>query len=513
MPKPIFKQYEQGQQYLLPPSLDDLIEDNHPVRIVNKVIDKIDIQPLIDKYKGGGTSSHNPKMLLKIICYGYLKNQFSSRKLEEMTKESIHMMWISGMNQPDHNTINRFRSERLKDVLEDIFSQIVLLLVEEDQLSIKEIFVDGTKMEANANRYTFVWGKTVKKNKERIKQQLKELWEYTQKVAEEESREEIDDNFEEIDPEKIQKVVEEIDRKLKGKKIEKKIKQRITRGKREWAKRYAKYQAQEEILDGRNSYSKTDEDATFMRLKEDHMKNSQLKAGYNAQISSNNQYIVNYSIGQNPADSVTLKPHLSSHINKYDELPAAVITDAGYGSEENYQYLSDNQIEGYVKYQSFDREQKKKRVDKKPFTEDKLYYNPDGDYYVCPMGQRMEKVGQRKKTTANNYEIQVSLYQAKNCRGCPLRGVCHNQQEDRIINVSHTGKYFKAKAREKLLSEQGEKYRKERSVDVETIFGNIKQNKNFRRFYLRGKQKVNIEFGLLAITHNLRKYSIDQAIV
>jgi len=123
MSKVVFKPYEQNQMFLLPPSIEEMITQNHPVRIVSKIIDRINIKPLLRLYKGGGSSSYNAKMMLKVMVYSYLKNIYSSRKIEEMTKENIHMMWISGMNKPDHHTINRFRSEKLKNVLEEIFSQ------------------------------------------------------------------------------------------------------------------------------------------------------------------------------------------------------------------------------------------------------------------------------------------------------------------------------------------------------------------------------------------------------
>lgn len=505
MPKPVFKPYDQAQMFLLPPHLEELIENNHPVRIVNEIIDKIDIKPLEREYKGGGTSSYNPKMLLKVLVYGYLRNVYSSRKIEGMLKENIHMMWISGMNKPDHHTINRFRSERLKKVLEKIFSQIVELLIEAGQLSIKEIYIDGTKIEANANKYTFVWGKAVKKNKERIRKQLKELWEYSQRIAEEEDKEEEREEFDQIDPEKVEKTIKKIDEVLKDKPVNKKVKQKLGYAKKNWSKNLKKYEEQEKKLGDRNSYSKTDEEATFMRMKEDHMLNGQLKAGYNLQISSSNQYIVNYSLHQKPTDTTTLPVHIESYKEKYGKTPEVLVADAGYGSEENYEYLENQKIEGYVKYNYFDKEQKKTKTDKNPFTADKLYYNKEEDCYYCPMGQKMKKIGERIKKSENNYSKKIALYQAINCNGCPVRGVCHNQKGNRIISVSHRGNYLRKKAKEKLETEEGVKYRKKRPVDVEPVFGNIKQNKKFKRFYLRGLQKVKTEFGLIAISHNLAK--------
>ena len=395
---PTFKPYNQDQMYLLPPSIEEMIAPNHPVRIVNSVIERIDITPLLRQYKKQGTSSYHPKMLLKVMIYSYLKNVYSSRKIEELLKENIHMMWISGMNKPDHHTINRFRSERLKKVLEKIFNQIVMLLVESDQLSIKEIYIDGTKLESQANKYTFVWSKAIKKNKKRIKEQLKALWQYSQRVAKTEEIESgDDDDFDEIDPDKIEETIKKIDEALKDRSIDKRIKQKINYAKKNWSKNYRKYEEQEKKLGIRNSYSKTDEDATFMRMKEDPMLNGQLKAGYNVQISSNNQYIVNYSLHQKPGDTTTLPEHLKLYKERYEQNPEVVVADAGYGSEENYEYLEEEQIEGYIKYNYFDKEQKKTKTDKKPFSTEKLYYNEEEDCYYCPMGQKMKKIGEIKR--------------------------------------------------------------------------------------------------------------------
>src|SRR5665213_1831320 len=156
--KVVFKNYSPNQLMLLPPSLDEKIIETHPVRVVSRVIDSINITPLEKKYEGGGTSSYHPKMMLKVMVYSYLTNIYSSRKMEAALKESIHFMWLSGMNKPDHNTLNSFRGQRLKDTLKDIFVQIVQLLTDAGLISLKEVHVDATKIESVANRYTFVWG-------------------------------------------------------------------------------------------------------------------------------------------------------------------------------------------------------------------------------------------------------------------------------------------------------------------------------------------------------------------
>jgi len=173
--RPTFKRYDQQQIMLLPPSLEELVPKTHPVRVVNDVINRINIAPLHAAYQTKGTSSYHPQMLLKVLVYGYVSNIYSSRKLETSCKESVYFMWLSGMNFPDHNTINRFRGVRLKDALRNIFEEVVLLLAHEGLLSIEEVYTDGTKIEANANRYTFVWKKAIQTNKEKMKKQLSDL--------------------------------------------------------------------------------------------------------------------------------------------------------------------------------------------------------------------------------------------------------------------------------------------------------------------------------------------------
>ncbi len=500
-----FKSYHQNQPFLLPPSLDELIPRDHPVRVVNEVIDSIDITPLEGQYSSVGSSSYHPKMLLKVLVYGYVTNIYSSRKIESSLKENIHFMWLSAMNTPDHNTINRFRSERLKEVLRTLFVQIVQLLASEGLLSLKEISLDGTKIEANANRYTFVWGKAIKTNKEKMAKQLDELWQYAQKVAEQETDTPEPPDFTKIDKQKVEQTIAQIDALLADKKVDKKIEQKLNYAKKNYPKAIEKYEAQEKLLAGRNSYSKTDTDATFMRMKEDHLQNGQLKPGYNVQVSASNQYVVEYTIHPNPTDTTTLPTHLEQYNEDYKQLPEEVTADAGYGSEQNYQYLEDNHVAAYVKYNHFNNQLKKNHLKKNPFAAETLYYNAERDCYYCSMAQPMNYIGTIERKTSTGFTQTIKKYQAQNCNGCPLRGVCHDAKANRTIEINHNLNRHKQIAYEKLTSEEGIQRRKKRCVEVEPIFGNIKNNHHFKRFMLRGKAKVEIEFGLLAIAQNLRK--------
>lgn len=502
----IFKQNNQNQLMAFPPTLEELVAANHPVRVVNAVLDKVDITGLVKEYKPGGTTSYHPRMLLKVLVYGYINNIYSSRKIEEAVCSNIHFMWLAGMMKPDHNTINRFRGQRLQKTLEPIFAQVVMLLCEEGLLNIKDLYTDGTKIEANANRYTFVWGKSIKTNKEKIKQQLNDLWQYAQSVAVAEMDDTDPTTFEKIDAEKVTATIEKINEALKDKPVSKEVKQKLNYAKKHWPDALDKYEAQERILgDKRNSYSKTDTDATFMRMKEDHMLNGQLKPAYNVQISTNSQYIASYTIHQNTTDTNTLITHLEQHKEQFNTLPDNSIADAGYGSEENYQWLENNDITAYVKHNQFDRQQNKTIAAKKPFATDKLHYNREHDYYVCPIGQHMELTGTTTHTTTSGYQQTIKKYQARNCEGCPLRAGCYKAKGNRIIEINENLLRLKKQADELLKSEEGIKKRKQRCCDVEPVFGNIKYNHHFKRFMLRGINKVTVETGLLALAHNLRK--------
>lgn len=506
-----FKHYNQRQTILLPYSFDDFISEKHPVRVVDQVVESINIQPLLKAYSKEGNPGYHPKMLLKVMLYAYMTNTYSSRKIELAIRENINFMWLTGMTIVDHNTINRFRSNKLKDSFKEIFKQVVLMLASEGLISMKQLYTDGTKIEAQAGRYTFVWGKSIQTNKAKMLRQLEDLWSYAQSICNDDEPNPDPPEFQEISKEVIQKTVEQIDAKLSGnEKASSKSKAKLRYIKQNFEKNLQKYEEQEAILGDRNSYSKTDPEATFMRMKEDHMQNGQLKAAYNTQISTQNQIIIHYTIHQNPTDTKTLKPHLENFeqtfgrkiFKKLEE----ITTDAGYGSEENYDYLEQKQLKAFVKYNTFEKEQDQNYQRKhKAFSKENLHYNQEEDYYVCPMGQKMHHTHQSQKKTAAGYTQTLSHYQAKNCEGCPLKGQCFKAQGNRSIERNHNLERHKLRTRDLLLSEIGIQRRKQRSADVEPVFAQLKHNNGLRRFSLKGLKKVELEFGLMAIGHNLRK--------
>lgn len=507
-----FKSYNQQQNWLFPPSIEEMIPEDHPVRIVNGVIEQLNLNLLIKEYNKEGKPSYHPKMMLKVMVYAYMDNIYSSRKIEKAMKENINYMWLSAKQVADHNTIARFRSNKLKTIFKDIFKQVVMLLAEEGLVTLKEVFTDGTKIESVAGRYTFVWGNAIKTRKEKMAKQLEDMWQYAQGIADEEDSDPTPPDFKKIDKEKIEKTAKKIENILQNnEKASKKAKAKLRYIKENFVKNLEKYEEQEKVLNERNSYSKTDPDATFMRMKDDHMQNGQLKPGYNVQVSSESQYVIHYTLHQTTNDLNTLKPHVESFEYLYNFLPKELTADAGYGSEENYEYLEEKQIDTYVKYNTFDKEQgiaksKRKKLNE-DFHRDTLYYNEQKDYYICPMGQKMENIGNKTKKTKSGYKQTTSTYQAKNCEGCPLRGSCFKAIGNRIIERNHNLERHKERVRHNLLTEIGEIKRKQRTADVEPVFAHIKSNRNFKRFTHRGIEKVELEFGLHALAHNLRKKS------
>ena len=517
----VFKPYQQDQMWLFPPSLGEMIPPHHIVRLISKVIDGMDLQPILSTYKGGGTSSYHPRMMLKALVYGYVCKKYSSRSIEKALQENICFMWLCGMQQPDHNSLNRFRRGKLKDTVKSVFAHILSLLIEEGQVRLQDYYVDGTKMESVANRYSFVWAKNVERYKSSILNKIAALLEKIESTND--SVEQAAANPEQATPSKekiedsqaLQQTITQLNQEVSEQLTENKtLKKQIKQLEKEYLPKLAKYEEQERLLNGRSSYAKTDPDATFMRTKDDHMKNGQLKPCYSWQFGTENQYVINYTTHQTPSDMAVFTSHMDDTLDLLDSIdvppPKRAGADAGYGSEENYEYLEQKGIEAFVKYPGYYAEcTGKGKNQKNPFYWQNLYYNKEQDYFVCPMGQHLTYQKTVKQKTKTGFEQQVKLYQAQNCKGCPLRGACHKAKENRTIQFNPKSNQYRQQAKQRLQTLRGIRSKKQRNIDVEAVFGHIKQCRHFRRFLLTGLDGVNIETGLLVIAHNLKKYDVN----
>ncbi len=504
-----FRDYNPKQMVLFPQRLDKDIADNDPVRIVDSVIDNLKLDNFKKLYKERGCSPYHPKMMLKAVIYGYMNNLYSCRKIDTALKRDIHFIWLAGYEQPDFNTINRFRN-RVKEEINHVFTQLVLILAERGFITLDVEYIDGTKIESKANKYTFVWRKTTEKNRAKLLDKIRALLQQIDEViAQENSEPEGGQSF---TPAELKNIADELNQALSKEpepatneeKAARKGREKQIKQLREHADKLGEYNSQLEIMGDRNSYSKTDHEATFMRMKEDAMNNGQTKPGYNLQIGTESQFITDFGLFQSPGDPFTMIPFYKSYHDRYGKFPQAGVADSIYGSEENYRFMDEAGIEAYVKYNMFHKEQRM-RYEPNPFSPQAMFYNADEDYYVCPMGQHMTRIGTAKSNTGSGYETQSARYKAQRCEGCPLRGCCFKAKGDRIIEVNHRLNEYRRRARERLTSEEGIKHRRRRCIEPEAVFGQMKYDMAYKRFRHVGLDKVTMDFAFFAIAFNIKK--------
>lgn len=505
-----FRSYDPDQTLLFPQRIDRDIPKDDPVRILKSVIESLDLSGFKKLYHERGRSPYHPKMMLMVILYSYMNNVYSCRKIEKLLYRDIYYIWLSGYQKPDFATINRFRN-RVKNEIGHIFTLLVLILVEKGFVTLEVEYLDGTKIESKANKYTFVWRKSVERNREKLLEKIRVLLQQINEQMAQDKAADIDTL--ELTPQTLCEISKEFKEAL-GSEPEAKTKEEkaAQRGKNKMFKelerhgeKLAEYNSRLEQMEGRNSISKTDPSATFMRMKEDAMCNGQTKPGYNLQISSENQFITDFALFPNPTDTLTFIPFLGSFPGRYGRFPKRVVADSGYGSEENYRFMDEAGIEGFVKYNRFHLEHRP-RYKPDTFHPDSLYYNEEGDYYICPMGQRMSRTDTVQTRTEGGYISQSACYRAIRCKGCPLRCLCYKAKANqRTIRVNHRLNAYKRKACELLTSEEGIKERGRRCIEPEAVFGQMKSNMAYRRFRHMGKDKVVMDFTFFAIAFNIKK--------
>lgn len=508
MPKPVFKPCGQHQLTLLPPDLSDLIEPEHMVRVVDSVIDSIDTSELYALYPGGGTSAYGPKMLLKAIVFAYASAIYSSRKIERATKESIRFMWLTGLQPLDHMTVNRFRSERIRPVFESMFASVVELLAKKGLVSLETYFLDGAKIEANANKYTFVWKKSIEANRSKLQDKVRRHLDGIDRINEEEGR--IAASLpapEEVSAEDIAEAARRINERLRARPKDKELKRANKAFQDDYLPRMKRYEDQTSLFEERRSFSKTDIDATFMRMKEDRMQNGQLKAGYNVQISAENRIVLAYTLHRRAGDTACLIDHVKHAHRLLGSYPHVLGADAGYGSEESYEYLESKDIRAFAKHNMFHKEQKRS-FKKDPIQPKNWNFDQVQDVWTCAQGRHLRFLGEKKAKSDLGYVSTTRLCKCKDCSGCASQQACTKSSDEarnRVICVNPRLESLRERASRRLASPEGVDIRRRRATDVETVFGNIKNNFGFKRFSLRGLDKVTHEWGLVAMGHNIRK--------
>ena len=470
-----------------------MIPENASVRLLNAQLEELDYGKLYQAYSPKGRkSAADPRVLFKVLVHGYLCGIYSSRKLEEACQYRIDFRWLlEDRKAPDHSTLARFRTGRCREVVEDLFYQFVRKLEEMGETDHKAVFLDGTKLESYAGRYTFVWRKTVEKHLAQFKEKLKTLVGLSTCAA---VRSKLEEEAGEI-------VF------VSGKGKRKSQAQRAWEEKKALLERWERY---EEMLatmgEGRNSYSKTDTDATFMRMKEDHMRNGQLKPGYNVQIGVNSEYITGLDVFSDRTDVKTLRPMLNKlarwHRARYEE----VVADAGYESLENYLYLEQNGQTCFIKPTNYDQK-KSKKFQKQIGRVENMTYHREEDCFTCAQGRKLT-LRRECMEVKDSRLVSTARYQCEDCRGCPHRAQCcraKDPDKPKEIVLQKTFWEKREEAARNIMSERGIHLRLCRSIQVEGAFGLLKNDFGFRRFLTRGKANIRTELFLLALAFDLKK--------
>jgi len=491
------------------------------------MVEAIPDEKLFSYYKGGGRSPFHPKMMLKVILYGYSQKTYSCRGIEKMLEENIPAMWLAAMQKPDFRTLNDFRGQRMKTLMDELFEAMIPKLIEDNYITMENYFLDGTKVEANANKYSFVWKKATAKFEDKLREKIQETLRHIEEITELEAIDDLQNNTQNSEnlPSKLEEIAETLEEKVEAlseeiknetnAEVRKEIRQKrslftkpIKLIRKDFLPRLANYKEQNETFGDRNSYSKTDKDATFMRTKEDHMKNGQLKPCYNVQMATENQFILYYSIHQRPTDTRCFKEHLERLASSSLPMPKIVIADAGYGSEENYLYaIGDDKkprFEFLIPYGTYLKEQTRKY--KNDISNAKNWdYNEQDDTFICPNNREVLFKKYLTKKNSSGYEQSYKIYESEDCTDCPLRSNCTKAKGNRQVHWNTIFEEMKAKAKTALECEEKATIYSQRKIEVESVFGHIKGNRSFRRFSLRGLDKVHVEFGIVALAHNLLK--------
>ena len=509
-----YTEFSGGYQLKLPLNIDTIIPENDSVRLLSQFVEEMDLTDLYSTYER--INSLSPRTLLKIVLYSYMNGDYSSRSMELNCKRDINFMFLlEGHSAPDHATLARFRSIHFAPCSKRILAEVSNLLFDLGEISGETIFIDGTKIEANANKYTFVWKKTVTKNQAKLLIKLADF------VAECEQLYDIKIVY--GDTVKIKHL-----KKLRKKLYALKEKECITFvhgiGKRktplqksievleEYLSKLKEYTQKIHVCGERNSYSKTDNDATFMRMKEDAMGNGQLKPAFNLQHGVDSEYITWLTIGPQPTDTTTLIPFLKEaeqHLKfKYKNITA----DAGYESEENYLFLEENEQLAFIKPANYEISKTRKYKNDIGKIEN-MDYDEISDFYICKNNKKLTVDHVKHSKSKTGYVSEKTIYKCEDCTGCLYRKECIKgnncktplEERTKVLQVSKAFIKYRKEDLERIVSDEGALYRMNRSIQAEGSFGDLKQDMQFRRYLSKGTSNVLAESILLAIARNINK--------
>ena len=505
---------QSGYQLKLPLNIETIIPEDDSVRLLSQFVEAMDLTDLYSTYERINLVS--PRTLLKIVLYSYMNGDYSSRSMELNCKRDINFMFLlEGAPVPDHATFARFRSIHFAPCAKRILAEMSNALFDLGEISGETVFIDGTKIEAAANKYTFVWKKAVTKNQTKLLiklagfvAQCEQL--YGLKIV-------YGDTVKMKHVKKLRKKLYALRQSenvvfVHGIGKRKTPLQKSIETLEEYLSRLKKYNHQIHICGGRNSYSKTDHDATFMRMKEDAMGNGQLKPAYNLQHGVDSEYITWLTIGPQPTDTTTLIPFLKDAEEHLKFKYKNVITDAGYESEENYVFLEENGQLSYIKPANYEIS-KTRRYKNDIGKIENMEYDAESDVYICRNAKRLMVDHVRHSKSKTGYVSEKTIYKCEDCSGCPYKAECIKgnncktplEERTKTLHVSKTFLKYRQEGLERILTDEGIVLRMNRSIQAEGSFGDLKQDMQFRRYISKGTSNVLAESILLAMARNINK--------
>ena len=484
--------FERDGQLLFSLNTEIAIPETSKVRFTDAELNKLDYSKLYSgECRRGRKTAVDAKTMFKILAYAYMNGIYSSRGIEEACRYRIDFLWLlDGKKGPDHSTISRYRQEH-KEEIEELFYQYVNILEQEGETDHDVVFVDGTKVESRAGRYTFVWRGTAEKNLKKAETEL----------------------LEKTGTETVTEAIAAVAAAVSGLNFvhgsgnRKSEEQRNAERLLELTERVQKYRKQLETMGpDRNSYSKTDPDATFMRMKEDHMRNGQLKPAYNLQFAVNSEYITGLEVFPDRTDVNTLIPFLKEMKEKHKSAYRKVSADAGYESYDNYMYLEKNGQMSFIKPTNFEAKKKKNYKNLIGRVENMTYLD-EADCYVCAEGRLLQNVG----VSVNNqgvYPRIITTYRCEDCACCPQRKKCCKAKDllaPKELKVTKELTEKRKRSEENLQTDEGIRIRVSRSIQVEGAFALMKEDYRFRRFLTFRRENIRTELFYFALGFDLRK--------
>ena len=502
----------------MPFFLSDFLDICDPVLIFDRFMEGIDLEKYLDKVPRHKTGRlrYNPVNMLKTVLFGFMsKGYISLRELEDECKVNIRFMYLMDHEKPSYRTFGYFINEILSERIEDIFRDLNQAIFRVDHVDLNHLYIDGSKFEANAGKYTWVWKKATEKSRYRLYEKITQLFgEINRDLAY--GGLHIEENTEYV-PEYLEEVLQRLkefwqireENFVYGRGHRKSVQQRQYETLKGYHAKLKEYVEKIAVCGAeRNSYSKTDHSATFMRLKRDYMGNDQLLPAYNVQVGVADEYIAVVDVNHYRSDMDCFVPLMEKFRQLYGFYPKYPVADAGYGSYNNYIYCELHGMEKYMKFTMFEKEMKDRKYRENPFRAENFRISDNGKL-ICPNGKEFH-FRYRKHVYGNRYGRQEEIYQCEDCSGCPYAEQCKKTDKNRTIRLNEELTSMHREVLNNLESIQGALLRMNRSIQAEGTFGILKNDRWYKRIVRRGIKTVQLEIFLVSIGHNLYKYHNKQ---